>query len=165
MPPVSTNQTFRSLRGWSWQKVHLWIGPFDLSAVYGCHRVCYSKFMNKARVVEKTLPFSVLFLNIVWGKVFYELSSYLCHWRWMEVMFPLLFVCLFVCLTAVSRISQKVLWTDPDKIWKTCWVCDKDNLIRFWWGSGYVIFFFSHRFPLLGSLRLFYMRWRTYSEV
>ena len=36
----------------------------------------------------------------------------------------------------------KVLWTDSDETWWTGWVCDHDELIRFWWrpGSGYDIY-------------------------
>ena len=48
------------------------------------------------------------------------------------------FICLFVCLWA--RYLKK-LWTDSDETWWTGWVCDKGELIRFWWrsksGSGY----------------------------
>ena len=37
--------------------------------------------------------------------------------------------CLFVCLCAGYL---KKLWTDPDEILWTDWVCDLDELIRFW---------------------------------
>ena len=58
-----------------------------------------------------------------------------------EVMFsPLsVFVCLLVCLSVCRYLKR--LWTDPDEILWTHWVCDKDELIWFWWrsksGSGY----------------------------
>ena len=38
-------------------------------------------------------------------------------------------VCLFVCLCTGYL---KKLWPDPDEILWTGWVCDKDELIRFW---------------------------------
>ena len=44
---------------------------------------------------------------------------YLRHWRWVEVMFSPLFVCLSVCLS-LSRISQKVMgrfrWNLVDRL-------------------------------------------------
>ena len=40
-------------------------------------------------------------------------------------------LCMFVYL-AVCRISQKVLWTDPDEILWTGSVCDKEELIQLW---------------------------------
>ena len=40
----------------------------------------------------------------------------------------------------ITRYLKK-LWTDSDETWWTSWVCEKDELIRFWWisesGSGY----------------------------
>ena len=59
--------------------------------------------------------------------------DYLQHRKSMEVMFSLLSV--FVCLS-VSRLSQKKFWTDSDAIWWTGSVCDKDEIINFWWRSG-----------------------------
>ena len=38
-------------------------------------------------------------------------------------------VCLFVCLCSGYL---KNLWTDPDEILWTGWLCDKDELFRFW---------------------------------
>ena len=49
---------------------------------------------------------------------------------------------LSVCLCAGYL---KKLWTDPDETWWTRWVCDKEELIQFWWrsesGSGYENYF------------------------
>ena len=46
------------------------------------------------------------------------------------VFIPLcLSVCLFVCLRAGYL---KKWWMDSDEILWTGWVCDKDELIRFW---------------------------------
>ena len=56
-------------------------------------------------------------------------------------------VCLYVCLWTGYL---KKLWTDSDEIGWSGWVCDKEELVRFWWrfesGSGYesfLIFFFK----------------------
>ena len=46
-------------------------------------------------------------------------------------MFSPLSVCLFVCVPGYL----KKLWTDPDEILWTGLVCDKDELITFWWRS------------------------------
>jgi len=72
-----------------------------------------------------------MYLNIVWGIVFSEPSCYLRHVRWRRLCFHPLSVCLFFCVTGYL----KKLWTDPDEILWTGLVCDKDELIRFWWRS------------------------------
>ena len=47
------------------------------------------------------------------------------------VFTPFLSVCLSLC-----RGYHKKLLTDPDEIFWIGWVCDTDELIRFWWKSG-----------------------------
>ena len=54
---------------------------------------------------------------------------YFHHLRRMRVMFSS--NCLAVCEQDIKK-----LWTDWDKIW-TGRVCDKDELIQYWWRSGY----------------------------
>ena len=57
---------------------------------------------------------------------------------------PCLSVCFLICLWTGYL---KKLWMDSDKIWWGGWVCDKDEMIRFWWrfGSSYYNFFFMIR--------------------
>ncbi len=56
-------------------------------------------------------------------------------------MFSPLSLCLSVCFFVCVAGYLKKLWTDPDETWWTGWVCEKDELIGFWWrsesGSGY----------------------------
>ena len=43
-------------------------------------------------------------------------------------------LCVFVCLLLVCLCARylKKLWMDSDDIWWAGWVCDKDELLRFW---------------------------------
>jgi len=47
-------------------------------------------------------------------------------------MFSSLSVCLFVCASVCVQNISKKLWMDSDEIWWARWVCDEDELIRFW---------------------------------
>ena len=40
---------------------------------------------------------------------------------------------LFVCFSVCGYLKN--LWTDSDKTWWACWVCDKEELMRYWWRS------------------------------
>ena len=62
---------------------------------------------------------------------------YLRRRRWRRWCFhPSLSVCSFVRLFVYLCVGYlKKLWTDPDEIWWAGWLCDKDELIRFWWRS------------------------------
>ena len=60
------------------------------------------------------------------------LLHYLHHRRWRRLFSPL---SVFVCLSFLCAGYLKKLWMDPDETLWTRWVCDKEELIQFWWRS------------------------------